>query len=168
MKYSDLYVAQFTMDREITGTVRYFLKTQVLRYDYVVVGEIPSMHTRLPYEQKLERMHSLCIQKGYRASGECEKIRRRLYTEDNNAACPANLLLIESYLPDCIARTSKYDEQLLLKLLHDVTHAAGRLPCKAHDLHPSQQAWGEYHYRMCLPLDIHFLLIENDGALLAA
>ncbi len=156
------------MTREIASTVRHFLKTQVLRYDYVIVGEMPSLRTRLPYEQKLERMHSLCIRHGYRESGECEKIRRRLYTEENNADRPANLLLIESYLPGCIARTSEQDEHLSLRLMRDVEREAGKLPCKANNLQSSQLVWRGDSYLMCLPLDIHFLLIEHDGALLAA
>ena len=156
------------MAREIASTVRHFLKTQVLRYDYVIVDEMPSLRTRLPYEQKLERMHNLCIRNGYRDSGECEKIRRRLYTEENNAGCPATLLLIESYLPGCIVRTSEQDEPLSLRLMCDVEREASNLPCKSNNLQSSQLVWRGDSYLMCLPLDIHFLLIEHDGALLAA
>ncbi len=156
------------MARETASTVKHFLKTQVLRHDYVIVGEMPSMRTRLPYEQKLERTHTLCISHGYRESGECENIRRRLYTEDNNAGRPASLLLIESYLPRCIMRTDEQDEQQTLQLMLDVEREASRLPCKPDNLHSSQLDWGGDRYLMCLPLDIHFLLIEHDGALLAA
>ncbi len=156
------------MAREIASTVRHFLKTQVLRYDYVIVDEMRSLRTRLPYEQKLERMHNLCISNGYRVADECEKIRRRLYTEENNAGRPANLLLIESYLPSCVVRTSEQDEPLSLRLMRDVESEAHALPCKPTNLQSSQLVWRGDSYLMCLPLDIHFLLIEHDGALLAA
>ena len=156
------------MAREIASAVRHFLKTQVLRHDYIIVDELPSVRTRLPYEQKLERLHSLCISRGYRESGECEKIRRRLYTDEHNADLPANLLLIESYLPNCIARTGEKDDLGALKLMRDVEREAAKLPCKPYKLQSSQLDWGGYQYLMCLPLEIHFLLIEHDGALLVA
>ncbi len=156
------------MAREIASTVRHFLKTQVLRYDYVIVDEMPSLRTRLPYEQKLERMHNLCVRNGYRNSGECEKIRRRLYTEENNAGRPANLLLIESYLPGCIVRACEQDEALSFGLMRAVECEARDLPCKSNNLQSSQLVWRADSYLMCLPLEIHFLLIEHDGALLAA
>ena len=45
---------------------------------------------------------------------------------------------------------------------------AHALPCKPSNLQSSQLVWRGDSYLMCLPLDIHFLLIEHDGALLAA
>ena len=156
------------MAREIAGTVRHFLKTQLLRHDYVIVEELPSLHTRLPHEQKLERIHTLCISHRYRDSGECEKIRQRLFTQENKAGRPASILLIESYLPGCIARIDEQDEQLIFQLMQHVECEAGKLPCKPGNLQSSQLDWGGTRYLMCLPLDIHFLLIEHDGALLAA
>ena len=129
------------------------------------------MRTRLPHEQKLERMHALCIEHGYREAGECEKIRQRLFTEENNAGRPASILLIESYLPGCIARIDEHDEHdehLILRLMRDVEHEAGNLPCKSNNLQSSQLDWNGNKFLMCLPLEIHFLLIEHDGALLAA
>ena len=156
------------MAREQASTVRHFLKTQVLRFDYVIVDEMPALRTRLPYEQKLERMHDLCIRSGYRDSGECETIRRRLYTEENNAGRPANLLLIESYLPGCIVQASEQDETLSIRRMRDVEREARNLPCKSNNLQSSQLVWRADSYLMCLPLEIHFLLIEHDGALLAA
>lgn len=156
------------MARQIASTVRHFLKTQVLRQDYVIVSELPSMHTRLPYAQKLERMHSLCISHGYLESGECERIRRRLYADGHDGERPANLLLIESYLPACIAQTSENDRHLELRLMQSVEQEACKLPCKTGNLRSTRLELGGSVYLMCLPLEIHFLLMENDGALLAA
>lgn len=156
------------MVREISSTVRHFLKSQVLRYDYVVVGEATASPTRLPYEQKLERMHDLCIRNGYRPAIECERVRSRLYAEGNKAGRPAGLLLIEAYLPDCIVRTSEQDDHPALALMRDVERNAANLPCKASYLQSSQLHWAGHNHLICLPLDIHFLLIEHDGALLAA
>lgn len=156
------------MAREIASTVKHFLKTQVLRYDYVIVDEMPSLRTRLPYEKKLERMNSLCIRGGYRDSSECENIRRRLYSQENNDERPANLLLIESYMPGCIARIGEQDNHLFLRLMREVEREALDLPCKSSNLQSSQLVWRGESYLTCLPLDIHFLLIEHDGALLAA
>ena len=156
------------MAKVIASTLRHFLITQVLRYDYVIVDEMPSLRSRLPYEQKLERMHDLCIRNGYRDSEACESIRSRLYSEENNDGRPANLLLIESYLPGCIVCTREPEENRFLRLMRDLEREALDLPCKANNLQSSQLVWRGDCYLMCLPLDIHFLLIEHDGALLAA
>jgi hypothetical protein len=156
------------MAREIASTVRQFLKTQIFRTDYIIVGELPSPQTRLPYAQKLERVHNLCLGNGYREPDACERIRDRLYREENKAGRPVSLLLIESYLPDCIVRISEQDEQKLLRLKHDLERVVRNLPGKVGDVQSSTLDWGGDCYAICLPLDIHFLLIEHDGALLAA
>ncbi|ASJ72612.1 hypothetical protein [Granulosicoccus antarcticus] len=156
------------MAKELSSTVRHFLRTQVLRSDYIIVGEQPSMVTRLPYEQKLERVHDLCIRNGYRTAPECEAIRQRLYESQNNTHHPAALLLTQSYLPNCVVEAGQQDELQLLRLTRNLERQARQLPGNSRHFQSSTLEWNARSYLMCLPLDIHFLLVEHDGALLAA
>lgn len=156
------------MTKEFSSTVRHFLRTQVLRTDYVIVGSHAAIASRLPYEQKLERVHDLCIRNGYRSVADCESVRQTLYENRSSSDCPAALLLSKSYLPECVSEDVEQDEHRSPRLMHALERQARRLPGTGRHFQSSTLIWQERSYLMCLPLDIHFLLIEHDGALLAA
>lgn len=149
-------------------TISNFLKSQILRSDYLLVEESTPDRTRFPHEQKLEYLHTLCVQNGYRSAADCEQIRRRLYTEEYDAGCPVQLQLALAYLPDNVlvlpestTRSNEAASLARLRLAQDLPHAKA-------DYQLSFIGWNEHHYWLYLPADVHSLLITHDCALLAA
>jgi hypothetical protein len=156
------------MATDLPRTVRHFLEAEVFRSDYLIVDEHARSHTRLPYELKLERLHTLCVDRGYRDASMCEEVRRTLYTQADNSGRPVSLLLAESYLPDCVRKMSLRAQQSNESCEQwQALQASGRTARSTPYRH-SWLDWAEDRYLLCLPADVHSLLIDNDGALLAA
>ena len=156
------------MAKDTPVTIAEFLRTQVLRSDYLLIDEPVPERTRFPHEQTLEILHALCCRNGYRDAGDCERIRRALYTREQDDNCPVQLLLALAYLPGNVCSLpepvdSREETRLVAKLLlaHPPTrnHVRYRL---------SSLSWAERRFWLNLPEDIHALLIERDCALLAA
>lgn len=145
-----------------------FLKSQVLRADYVVIDEPTPDRTRFPHEQKLEILHALCIRRGYREAQDCERIRRALYTQEHDDDCPPQLLLALAYLPDqVISLPERVDSGGENKAIAELRLASSFSPVRTY-YRLSSLSWDRRRYCLYLPDDIHSLLIERDCALLAA
>lgn len=154
---------------DTSGTIVRFLKEQVLRSDYLVIDEPMAYRTRFAHEQKLERLHTLCIRHHFRKAVDCERIRRTLYTRDNNnSACPAQLLLGSAYLPECVLSLPANARDLSSLTAHTETRLKQRCPYGSHDNRLSTLNWEERMYVFYFPAPIHSLLIEGDAALFAA
>ncbi|MGQ7844326.1 hypothetical protein ACUNV4_07615 [Granulosicoccus sp. 3-233] len=149
-------------------TVAGFLESQVLRTDYLLIDEQSPDRTRFPHELKLEMLHALCIRNGYRQAADCERIRRSLYTQEQDASCPAALLLAQAYLPDnVVCRHEPVDRQEEMRAIATLRLAqATGGQARYHRL--SSLQWSAHRCWLNLPDDIHSLLIERDCALLAA
>lgn len=145
-----------------------FLKSQVLRADYVVIDEPTPDRTRFPHEKKLEILHALCIHRGYREAQDCERVRRALYTQEHEDGRPPQLLLALAYLPDQVISLPEHvDSSSENKAIAKLRLASSFSPARTHYRHSSLN-WEQRRYCLYLPDDIHSLLIERDCALLAA
>jgi hypothetical protein len=155
----------------LPGTIRQFLASQILRSDYLIVGEAQQARTRLPFELKLERMNELCIARRYRDPRECERARWALYTRLDANGRPAALLLVEAYLPECmllLPRDLTGDLQHYQQRLAQQVRSRYPAAVKKHSFVHSQLTWKRDRYLVYLPADVHALLVDRDGALLAA
>ncbi|NND90174.1 MAG: hypothetical protein HKN42_04860 [Granulosicoccus sp.] len=149
-------------------TVRKIVSRQVFRSDYLVIDEQTPLRTRLTYELKLERLHRLCLSGGYRSAAECELIRQQLFSGEDRSDRPVILTLAEAYLPSRIERLSLDLACQLARSDQLHAHALQQFGEKMAGSRISWLDWNAARYLMCLPDDIHSLLIDKDGALLAA
>ena len=156
------------MATDTLQTFHHFLRSQVWRSNYLLIEEGTPDRTRFPHERKLEHLHSLCIHNGYRTASDCEQIRRRLYTREQDAACPPQLLLAIAYLPDQVISLPEPVDRSLETSLIDRLRPASALPHQQSHYRLSSLSWGQRRYWLHLPEDIHSLLIDRDCALLAA
>ena len=156
------------MANDTPFTIAEFLRRQVWRSDFLLIDEAVPERTRFPHEQKLEILHTLCCRNGYRDAGDCERVRRALYTREQHDDCPAALLLSLAYLPDHVCSLPEpVDTSEEARLLARLRRAQ---PVRQHPkrYRLSSLSWAERRFWLNLPEDIHALLIERDCALLAA
>lgn len=167
------------MATDIPRAVRTFLDRQVLRRDYLLINEPLALRSGLPYELKLERLHALCMYNGYIQAAQAENTRRWLYDNPVGENQCLILMLVQAYLPECVSditgaipagipRQSAWQARSLTDGSLMTIEMQRDIPGVEPGSRISLLHWQDRHYQLTLPPEIHALLIDHDGALLAA
>lgn len=145
------------MALDTTRNVRHFIKSQLLRDDYLIIDEPQATGSTHCMSLKERRLQQLCINEGYLSDDLCQQIAQHLAMQTApDTPERQTLMLLQAYLPECVDR------------LDAALHQQLNLSRLASTLIISHLDVGSHRYRLMLPMSLHALLIENTGALLAA
>lgn len=147
-----------------------FLYEQIFRQDYLIIDDACTTHSSHTGTMKWYRLDQLCRENGYRSQQQCDDICTLLSTsESREFSTNTTLELIHAYLPGCIRTvalsTPGFDEVMSQQTI-ELENAVTASLCKR-----SVVSWIDIEscrYLLCLPADVHALLIDHSGALLAA
>ena len=148
------------MALSLTRSISRFLRNEVLRDDYQIIDEHACGNASQPCHYKLARLHTLCKNNSYRSVQDCERIYRQLSAQfrlTQETPSLTTVMLIDAYLPHCITVVDSHATE------DDAVPEAAKQYWRTSYLNTATR-----RYRLCLPPEVHALLIENTGALLAA
>jgi len=152
----------FSMALYLIDPVRQFMASQVFRQDFLIIEDACAGDERQPSLLKERRLQQLCMQSGYLSRDDCVRIRQHISDDKApDTADAVSLWLVQSYLPYCVRCVGRSD-QLNTSSSNTTVAAINKI------LVSSWLDVDEYRYLLQLPADIHALLIDHSGALLAA
>lgn len=149
-------------------SISQFVEREITRSHYLIIEEHET--PKLPYQLKLERLHQLCIEQKLVPEAQCMKIRQSFIDTafDHMDDWPPAAFLVQAYLPEHMLVekiTGTESTPFTIHRLNELSQspAIAGIACVTSWLDTDNQ-----RFLFCLPVDVHALLIEADGALLAA